>query len=71
MVLRHVKRWVLAMLARKETGCAWLCSRRVKDAALLTRPARHDRRKASGRRASPDISTRLRRGSNKGRLLLR
>ena len=28
------------MLARKAAGCAWLCSRRVKNAALLTAAAR-------------------------------
>ena len=42
-VLCRVKRWVLTMLARKAAGCAWLRSRRVKNAALLTRPARRDR----------------------------
>jgi hypothetical protein len=38
-VLSRVKRWVLAMLAREATGCAWLRGRRVQNAALLTRLA--------------------------------
>jgi hypothetical protein len=47
--------------------CAWLRSRRVKDAALLTRPARRAVLKASGRGTSrPNRrQRRLRRASNK------
>ncbi len=49
-MLGRVKRWVLAMLAIER--CAWLRSRRVKNAALLTRPLRRSLLNLSGRRAS-------------------
>ena len=50
-VLATVKWLVLAMLARS-AGCAWLRSRRVKNAAHLTAAALRGVRKLSGRRAS-------------------
>ena len=54
-------------------GCAWLRSRRVKNAALLTHPARHAVLNLSGRRASRHIDAKTPAGvaSNKGRLVRR
>jgi hypothetical protein len=62
-VLERVKRWVLAVLAmlarkgRAARGSARLRSRRVKDAALLTRSARRSLLRGSGRSTSLRFST--------------